>query len=201
MLCPECGTSVGGDSVRRCAECEARAEQRAQQRQQEIAALDPKSRRKIERADARAASPEYINDECDPELQLMAFFSSPIGISLISITVFMICLVVMVVTVPGHGVVGSALLTLMISGVAVSAAGPYAFGFSSRVKRYFARAVGVGITLLGGLLYSGYTGKSLSESYAVISNILDGDSDDSNSSLYSDSDYAEDDSTDYSADE
>ena len=65
----------------------------------------------------------------------------------------------------------------MISGFAISAAGPYAFGFSSRVTRYIARAVGLGITLLGGVLYSTYTGKTLGESYAVLSDILEGESD------------------------
>ena len=181
MLCPECGTSVGGDSVKRCDGCEARAIEREEARQREIEALNPRTRKKVERAEARANSPELINDNSDPELQLMAFFSSKLGIALISTVIFMVCLVVMVIAVPGHGVIGSGLLTVMISGVAISAAGPYAFGFSSRLKRYIARAVGVGITLLGGVLYSTYTGKTIGESYAVLSEILEGESDSASS--------------------
>lgn len=196
MLCPECGTSVGGDSVKRCNGCEARAIEREEARQREIEALNPRARKKVERAEARANTPELINDHTDPELQLMAFFSSTLGISLISGVIFMICLVIMVVAVPGHGVIGSGLLTVMISGVAIGAAGPYAFGFDSRVKRYIARGVGVGITLLGGVLYSTYTGKTLGESYAVLSEILEGESD--TPSGYVHGGYGGD---DYSADE
>lgn len=196
MLCPECGTSVGGDSVKRCNGCEARAIEREEARQREIEALNPRARKRVEREEARASSPDLVNDHSDPEIQLMAFFSSKLGIALISGVIFMACLVVMVVAVPGHGVVGSALLTVMISGFAISAAGPYAFGFSSRVTRYIARAVGIGITLLGGVLYSTYTGKTLGESYAVLSNILEGESD--TTASYSDSSYTgSEDSSDY----
>ncbi len=194
MLCPECGTSVGGDSVKRCNNCEARAVEREEARQREIEALNPRARKRVEREEARANTPDLVNDHSDPELQLMAFFSSKLGIALISTVIFMVCLVVMVIAVPGHGVIGSGLLTVMISGVAISAAGPYAFGFSSRVKRYVARAVGIGITLVGGLFYSTYTGKSLSESYAVLSNILEGDSD--MPASYSDGTYSDDDYSD-----
>ena len=186
MLCPECGTSVGGDSVRRCAGCEARAQEREAERQRQLEEMAPRAKKKIERAEVRASQPDLVNDHGDPELQLMAFFSSKLGIALISTTIFMICLVVMVIAVPGHGVIGSALLTLMISGVAISAAGPYAFGFSSRITRYIARAVGLGITLVGALSYSAYTGKPLSESYEVVRHILEDDESGTASYSYTD---------------
>ncbi len=157
MLCPNCGVEVGA-TLTLCSACEA---QRAAHVPPAYDAAMP----------LPAPGAGHVHE--DRLSQILNYFSTPLGMLLGAVVLFLSLVVFTMLFFPNKGIAESSILSVIFCGIGCAAAGPYMFAFdSSAIRKIVIRIVGVVITAVGLFLYSAYSGRGLAEVYALFEQLL-----------------------------
>lgn len=168
MLCPRCGGNVG-DKMKICDQC-----QRHEAQQRLHLDSQPSGAGRVSgtfRSGAGLADVAPALTASQPQ-SFFVFIRTPFGIACGALLAYLVLWLSVIMVAPGKGLIETALMTLVVTGLVFGTAAPYAFMFSKddarrQVVRFGSYAIaGIGLGLL-----SLYTGKHPMQLYYEIDDL------------------------------